>query len=45
MCKYKLSLTKAETFYIVALLNSNNCKLADNKYLKFGHIIFILVQL
>ena len=32
MCKYKHSLTKLETFHIVAVLNGTNCQLADYKY-------------
>ena len=32
MCKYKPSLTKIETFYIFALLNSANYRIVDFKY-------------
>ena len=45
MCKYKHSLMKIETSYIVALLNGTNCRFVDYKYRKFGHYTFILVQL
>ena len=31
MCKYKPSLTKIKTSYIVVLLNSTNCRFADYK--------------
>ena len=31
MCKYKLSLTKIETCYILALLSSINCRFVDYK--------------
>ena len=45
MCKYKHSLTKFETSYIVALLNGTNCQFVDYKYWKSGHCTFIVVQL
>ena len=31
MCKFKHSLTKTETSYIVAFLNGTNCRLVDYK--------------
>ena len=42
MCKYKPSLTKIETFYIVALLNGTKCQFVDFKYCKCGHILLFL---
>ena len=44
MFRYKHSLTKNETSYIVGLLNGNKCQFVDYKYLKSVHYIFILVQ-
>ena len=44
-CKYKPSLTKIETLYIVVLLNDTNCQFVDFKYWKCGHYTFILVKL
>ena len=45
MYKYKHSLTKTDTSYIVPLLNGTNCGFVDYKYRKSGHYTFILVQL
>ena len=45
MCKYKPSLTKNETFYIVALLNGTDCRFVDYNYWNCGHYTFILVKL
>ena len=42
MCKYKHSLTKIETSYIVDFLNGTNCRLVDYKYWKSGYYTFIL---
>ena len=41
----KISLTKTETSYIVALLNGTNCQFVDYKYWKRGHFTFNFVQL
>ena len=44
MCKYKHSLTKIETSYIVAFLNGTNCRLVDYKYRKSGHCTFLFLS-
>ena len=45
MHKYKHSLTKIDTFDIVAFWNGTNCRSVDYKYRKSGLYSFILVQL
>ena len=42
MCKYKYSLTKIETSYIVALLNGTNSRFIDYKYEYVDTILLFL---
>ena len=44
MYKYKHSMVKTETLYVVVLLIGSNCEFEDYRHSKFGHCTFILVQ-